>query len=57
MLAPGVYVFVETATTTGGTGRFAGATGTDVAYGVINVVTSEFRGVLRGQLTLRRGRG
>lgn len=55
MLAPGVFCFVETATTTGGTGRFVGATGTDTAYGVINLMTSEFHGVFTGQLTLPNG--
>ncbi|MGE0145600.1 MAG: hypothetical protein AB7I19_19710 [Planctomycetota bacterium] len=52
MIEPGVFRFIEIATTTGGTGRFAGATGTDTAHGVINLTTNEFRGYFTGRLNL-----
>jgi hypothetical protein len=51
MLAPGVWLFVEHAQTTGGTGLFANATGTDLAVGIINLTTSQFAGTSRGQMT------
>jgi outer membrane biogenesis lipoprotein LolB len=51
MLAPGVFVFVQQAQTTGGTGTFVNASGTDQAVGIINLNTSQFTGAFRGQLT------
>lgn len=50
-LAPGIFVFVEHTQTTGGSGIYANATGNDVAVGIIDLTTSQFAGVFRGQLT------
>lgn len=51
MLAPGVFLFTEQVQTTGGSGIFANATGTDVAFGIINLNTSQFAGVSRDTIT------
>jgi hypothetical protein len=45
---PGVRSIVETATVTGGTGRFAGATGGFTVKRLINTVTSETAGSFDG---------
>jgi len=53
-VGPGVFTYQETATILGGTGRFAGATGTQVATGTTNFITSAFDGVFDGHITLIR---
>lgn len=50
-IGPGVFSFAETAAITGGTGRFAGATGPATATGSINMITSAFAGTFNGTMS------
>jgi hypothetical protein len=51
LTAPGVLSIVETASITGGTGRFADATGSFTAERVFNQVTGVTTGALQGVIT------
>ena len=51
LAAPGVLSILETATITGGTGRFAGATGTFTARRVFDTATSITTGSLDGAIS------
>lgn len=51
MTAPGVLSIRETATITGGTGRFAGATGSFTAERVFNIATSITTGSFEGAIS------
>jgi len=50
-LAPGVLAIVETATITGGTGRFAGATGSFSCMRLFNTVTGKTTGSFAGTIS------
>jgi hypothetical protein len=52
---PGVLSIVETATITGGTGRFAGATGSFTAARLFNTVTRKTAGSFSGTISLPGG--
>ena len=49
---PGVVTIVERYTITGGTGRFEGASGTLTVERVLNQVTGETSGTLKGKIVL-----
>ena len=51
LTAPGVLSTVETATITGGTGRFVGATGSFTAERVFNMATSTTTGSFEGTIS------
>jgi hypothetical protein len=48
---PNVVVFEDPGMITGGTGRFAGATGTVTASGVASLATGEYTGTLSGSVS------
>jgi hypothetical protein len=48
---PGVILIVETATITGGTGRFAGATGSFVVERLFNIATGQTEGAIDGVIS------
>lgn len=50
-VTPGVYRYEQTLVITGGTGRFANATGSATATGLINVVTGAYDGKLVGTIS------
>jgi hypothetical protein len=50
--APGVLAIVETATITGGTGRFAGATGAFICQRLYNTVTGRTTGSFSGTISV-----
>ena len=49
---PGVAMIVESYTITGGTGRFAGATGTFTVERVVELATGVTSGTFRGNITI-----
>lgn len=49
-VTPGVFRYEQTLVITGGTGRFANATGSATATGLINGVTGAYDGVLVGAI-------
>ncbi|HKH92161.1 MAG TPA: hypothetical protein VKA54_10165 [Gemmatimonadaceae bacterium] len=53
-LAPGGFSIVETNTISGGTGRFAGATGTFTVERFVNIATNVSTGTFTGTITLDR---
>jgi hypothetical protein len=53
--SPGVLLITETATITGGTGRFVGATGTFTTEGVLDTATGISAGSFSGTISLRHG--
>ena len=52
---PSVFRYEQTLVITGGTGRFANATGSATATGLINVVTGAYDGVLTGVISRPNG--
>jgi len=50
-VAPGIFRYEQRLVITGGTGRFANATGDATATGLINVVTGAYDGVLTGTIS------
>ncbi|MEZ4735842.1 MAG: hypothetical protein R3E79_52805 [Caldilineaceae bacterium] len=54
-VTPGVFRYEQTLVITGGTGRFANATGSATATGLINVVTGAYDGVLTGTISRPNG--
>ena len=50
-VTPGVFRYEQTLVITGGTGRFANATGRATATGLINGVTGAYDGVLTGTIS------
>lgn len=55
-VTPGVFRYEQTLVITGGTGRFANATGSATATGLINVVTGAYDGKLTGTISRPNGR-
>ncbi|MBL8896518.1 MAG: hypothetical protein JNM84_02770 [Planctomycetes bacterium] len=53
-VSPGVFEYHEIATILGGTGRFAGASGTQVATGNTDLVNAVFDGRFDGTIVLAR---
>ena len=53
LVAPGVLAIVETATITGGTGRFRGATGTFTVERLFDTVAGTTAGSFKGTIRLR----
>ncbi|MBK9385715.1 MAG: hypothetical protein IPN34_12975 [Planctomycetes bacterium] len=53
-LSPGVFEYHEIATILGGTGRFAGASGTQIATGNTDLVNAVFDGRFDGTIVLPR---
>ena len=51
LLSPGVLSVLDTATITGGTGRFAGATGSFTVERVFVMATSEITGSFEGTIS------
>jgi len=54
-VSPGVFRYEQTLVITGGTGRFANATGSATATGLINGVTGAYDGVLTGTISRPNG--
>ncbi len=50
-VSPGIFRYEQTLVITGGTGRFANATGSATATGLINVVTGAYDGKLTGTIS------
>jgi hypothetical protein len=48
---PGIASIVETATITGGTGRFAGATGSFIVERLVDLINLETTGSFEGTIT------
>ena len=48
---PSIFIYEQTLIITGGTGRFANAEGNATVEGVINLVTGEFDGYLKGTIS------
>lgn len=55
-VTPGIFRYEQTLVITGGTGRFANATGSATATGLINLVTGAYDGVLTGRISRPNGR-
>lgn len=55
-VTPGVFRYEQTLVITGGTGRFANATGSATATGLLNLVTEAYDGVLTGRISRPNGR-
>jgi hypothetical protein len=55
-LTPNVFAIVETVAVTGGTGRFAGASGEFVIERLVDFNTSTSSGTFEGAITLARGK-
>jgi hypothetical protein len=53
-VSPGVFEYYETTTILGGTGRFAGASGTQVATGNTDLVNAVFDCTFNGTIVLAR---
>ena len=54
-VTPGVFRYEQILVITGGTGRFANATGSATATGLINLVTGAYDGVLTGTISRPNG--
>lgn len=48
---PGIFTFTETALYTGGTGRFAGVTGSGTGAGLYNFLTTDFSATFQSLIT------